>query len=99
MARVSYGFLKPGTEDGLRAMRLAEPRHAKSAAEAETPSESDGSQYKEYVLVLLFTKYISDKYAGHFGRHLTPTLAPHQAPDASRYAVGTHLIKVNLLFL
>lgn len=25
----------------------------------------DASQYKDYVLVLLFIKYISDKYAGH----------------------------------
>ena len=24
----------------------------------------DGSQYKDYVLVILFVKYISDKYAG-----------------------------------
>ena len=24
----------------------------------------DASQYKDYVLVLLFVKYISDKYAG-----------------------------------
>jgi type I restriction enzyme M protein len=25
----------------------------------------DASQYKDYVLVLLFVKYVSDKYAGH----------------------------------
>lgn len=25
----------------------------------------DASQYKDYVLVLLFIKYVSDKYAGH----------------------------------
>jgi type I restriction enzyme M protein len=27
----------------------------------------DASQYKDYVLVLLFIKYISDKYAGEPG--------------------------------
>src|SRR5438477_12299314 len=27
----------------------------------------DASQYKDYVLVLLFVKYVSDKYAGHKG--------------------------------
>jgi len=27
----------------------------------------DASQYKDYVLVLLFVKYVSDKYAGKFG--------------------------------
>ena len=25
----------------------------------------DASQYKDYVLVLLFVKYVSDRYAGH----------------------------------
>ena len=30
----------------------------------------DASQYKDYVLVLLFVKYVSDKYAGqHKGSH------------------------------
>jgi hypothetical protein len=28
----------------------------------------DASQYKDYVLVLLFVKYVSDKYAGQKGR-------------------------------
>lgn len=27
----------------------------------------DASQYKDYVLVLLFVKYVSDKYAGQKG--------------------------------
>jgi type I restriction enzyme M protein len=30
----------------------------------------DASQYKDYVLVLLFIKYISDKYAGVPARRL-----------------------------
>lgn len=25
----------------------------------------DASQYKDYILVLLFVKYVSDRYAGH----------------------------------
>ena len=29
----------------------------------------DASQYKDYVLVLLFIKYISDKYAGVVAHH------------------------------
>ena len=38
----------------------------------------DASQYKDYVLVLLFIKYVSDKYAGqHVGvghpRHFPPS--------------------------
>ena len=30
----------------------------------------DASQYKDYVLILLFVKYVSDKYAGDFGHGL-----------------------------
>lgn len=33
----------------------------------------DASQYKDYVLVLLFIKYISDKYAG---QHFAPITIP-----------------------
>ena len=39
----------------------------------------DASQYKDYVLVLLFLKYISDKFAG-------PPYAPLVIPDGSGFA-------------
>ncbi len=38
----------------------------------------DASQYKDYVLVLLFVKYISDKYAGK-------RYAPIQIPDGASF--------------
>jgi type I restriction enzyme M protein len=38
----------------------------------------DASQYKDYVLVLLFIKYISDKYAG-------VTYAPITIPEGSSF--------------
>jgi type I restriction enzyme M protein len=34
-------------------------------ASDELRGRMDASQYKDYVLVLLFVKYISDKYADH----------------------------------
>ena len=40
----------------------------------------DASQYKDYVLVLLFIKYISDKYAG-------VPYAPIEIPPGSSFAV------------
>jgi len=39
----------------------------------------DASQYKDYVLVLLFVKYISDKYAGQ-------PYAPIQVPKGASFA-------------
>src|ERR1700722_13381450 len=39
----------------------------------------DASQYKDYVLVLLFIKYISDKYAGH-------PFAPITIPPGASFA-------------
>ena len=39
----------------------------------------DASQYKDYVLVLLFLKYISDKYAG------VPPYAPISIPDGASF--------------
>lgn len=39
----------------------------------------DASQYKDYVLVLLFIKYISDKYAGQ-------PFAPITVPDGASFA-------------
>ena len=39
----------------------------------------DASQYKDYVLVLLFIKYISDKYAGQ-------PYAPLVIPEGSSFA-------------
>ena len=39
----------------------------------------DASQYKDYVLVLLFVKYVSDKYAGQPG-------APIEVPQGGRFA-------------
>lgn len=39
----------------------------------------DASQYKDYVLVLLFIKYISDKYAGQ-------PFAPIQIPPGASFA-------------
>ncbi|TWT74360.1 type I restriction-modification system subunit M [Allorhodopirellula solitaria] len=44
----------------------------------------DASQYKDYVLVLLFLKYISDKYAGQ-------PYAPITIPDGSSFADMTRL--------
>ena len=42
----------------------------------------DASQYKDYVLVLLFVKYVSDKYAGQF---CAPIIVP---PDGSFAAMA-----------
>ena len=39
----------------------------------------DASQYKDYVLVLLFVKYVSDKYAGQKGALL-------DVPKGGRFA-------------
>ena len=39
----------------------------------------DASQYKDYVLVLLFLKYISDKYAGQ-------AYAPITIPEGASFA-------------
>ena len=39
----------------------------------------DASQYKDYVLVLLFVKYVSDKYAGQ-------PFAPITIPDGASFA-------------
>lgn len=39
----------------------------------------DASQYKDYVLVLLFVKYVSDKYAGQ-------PYAPITIPPGARFA-------------
>ena len=39
----------------------------------------DASQYKDYVLVLLFLKYVSDKYAGE-------PFAPITIPEGSGFA-------------
>ena len=39
----------------------------------------DASQYKDYVLVLLFVKYVSDKYADQPG-------APIEVPPGGRFA-------------
>jgi type I restriction enzyme M protein len=44
----------------------------------------DASQYKDYVLVLLFLKYISDKYAGQ-------PYAPITIPDGASFADMTRL--------
>ncbi|CAJ0719346.1 hypothetical protein LMG8323_04245 [Ralstonia mannitolilytica] len=38
----------------------------------------DASQYKDYVLVLLFIKYISDKYAGKRYQPITIGLPPEK---------------------
>ena len=40
----------------------------------------DASQYKDYVLVLLFIKYISDKYAG---QRYAPITIPPPPPDGA----------------
>lgn len=45
----------------------------------ELRGSMDASQYKDYVLVLLFVKYISDKYAGQ-------PYAPITIPDGARFA-------------
>jgi hypothetical protein len=38
----------------------------------------DASQYKDYVLVLLFIKYVSDKYAGVPYAPITTVLVQHE---------------------
>ena len=43
----------------------------------------DASQYKDYVLVLLFIKYVSDKYAGE-------KYAPIAIPEDDRSVQGIH---------
>jgi type I restriction enzyme M protein len=45
----------------------------------ELQDSMDASQYKDYVLVLLFVKYISDKYAGQ-------PYAPITIPDGASFA-------------
>jgi len=45
----------------------------------ELRGSMDASQYKDYVLVLLFVKYVSDKYAGVM-------YAPIQIPDGASFA-------------
>jgi type I restriction enzyme M protein len=45
----------------------------------ELRGSMDASQYKDYVLVLLFVKYISDKYAGQ-------PYAPFTIPDGASFA-------------
>ena len=52
----------------------------------------DASQYKDYVLVLLFIKYVSDKYAGQpFAPITIPEVLarkPEEAPGMSRIHRG-----------
>ena len=43
----------------------------------------DASQYKDYVLVLLFVKYVSDKYAGQ-------PYAPITIPAGASFASFSH---------
>ena len=43
----------------------------------------DASQYKDYVLVLLFIKYISDKYAG-------VPFAPITIPEGASFRIWLH---------
>ena len=45
----------------------------------------DASQYKDYVLVLLFIKYVSDKYAG---QPYAPVSIPHGASFKDMVALG-----------
>ena len=45
----------------------------------ELRGSMDASQYKDYVLVLLFVKYVSDKYAGQ-------PFAPIKIPPGARFA-------------
>ena len=45
----------------------------------------DASQYKDYVLVLLFIKYISDKYAGV---HYAPITVPQGASFSDMVALN-----------
>jgi hypothetical protein len=42
----------------------------------------DASQYKDYVLVLLFIKYVSDKYAG-------VPYAPITIPESASFQAAT----------
>jgi hypothetical protein len=46
----------------------------------------DASQYKDYVLVMLFIKYISDKWAG---QPYAPITIPEGASFADRVEFGT----------
>ena len=59
----------------------------------------DASQYKDYVLVLLFVKYISDKYAG---QPFAQIIIPEGASFADMVALkGSSDIgdQINLIFL
>src|SRR5881392_2221412 len=57
----------------------------------------DASQYKDYVLVLLFVKYVSDKYSGN-------PYAPIEVPEGGSFAdmvalkgtkeIGDHINKI-----
>ena len=50
----------------------------------------DASQYKDYVLVLLFLKYISDKYAGK-------KYAPITIPEGASFSdMAAHLEKMGV---
>lgn len=40
----------------------------------------DASQYKDYILVLLFVKYVSDKWAGKMD---APVVVPEVGPEVS----------------
>jgi len=52
----------------------------------------DASQYKTYVLVLLFIKYVSDKYAG---QRYAPITIPPGVPPAKQgdYAYLLHIVR------
>ena len=49
----------------------------------------DASQYKDYVLVLLFVKYVSDKYVLHSAdEDQVGELQPGRPDDSSEYRIG-----------
>jgi type I restriction-modification system DNA methylase subunit len=60
----------------------------------------DASQYKDYVLVLLFVKYVSDKYAGQrgrkLGRHGSEVLAPRYRLEARQRAMQLEPVIIEL---
>jgi hypothetical protein len=60
---VLYRSYKPGCLDTM-AIKKSELYSSLWKSCDELRGGMDASQYKDYVLVLLFVKYVSDKYAG-----------------------------------
>jgi len=56
----------------------------------------DASQYKDYVLVLLFVKYVSDKYAGQKDAHRSAKILRSFMSDCGGHCGGKLLEMKNI---